>query len=103
MEQKILWILFAVSGFIVLVFGFALIRFTHPNTGTCVPPCSGDDASALNANQNRTDVATSATDAAQTLPAPQTLEAPAGIDPDKWVRDPEQAPGLHTNIPRQAI
>lgn len=100
-QKKILWILFAVSGFIVLVFGFALIRFTPSKTREpAFRPAVAMTQAPLNANQNRTDVAPSATDAAQTpAGAADAQEAPAGIDPDKWVRDPEQAPGLHTNIP----
>lgn len=83
-QKKILWILSATSGFIVLILGFALIRFM-PST-------------SKGPKLQQAMAITPATLAKPTSKTDAPLAEKNTVDPDNWVRDPENTPGLNSHI-----
>lgn len=70
-QKKILWILLAVSVFILIIFGTAILLYS---------PSSGSAASLQQA--------------AAVVPAISSNQPDSSVDPDSWVRNPETQPGL---------
>ncbi|HKL85275.1 MAG TPA: SPOR domain-containing protein [Treponemataceae bacterium] len=83
-QKKILWILAIFSGFIVLILGFALIRFGPSTT-----------------KSPRLQQAMAITQApvAKTSTNLDTYQSEKNaVDPDKWVRDPQNTPKFDSQI-----
>ena len=77
-QKKLLWIVAAVSVFVLVIFGFALVIYSPPRTAetekqlaSAVIPGQAAEIARRNA---------------------------AAVDPDSWVKNPEVTPGLDTEI-----
>lgn len=83
-QKKILWILIATSGFIVLILGFALIRFTpSPSKGPRLQQAIAVTPATL----------------AKSIPNGNTSQKDtSSVDPDEWVRNPENTPQFDSII-----
>lgn len=80
-QKKILWVILAVTAFLLVIFGFALVLyFPSKSTGpvlrqvSTITPTSNQASSALSSVN------------------------PTAIDPDGWVRKPDSTPGLDTSL-----
>lgn len=74
-KKKILWIVIAVSAFMLIILIFALILYAPSrSTGTAIQQ------------------------AATFTPTPQVSSNTNKIDPDSWVRSPESVPGLDNQL-----
>lgn len=83
-QKKILWIVAAVSVFILVIFGFALVM----------------NSPARNTEQGR-QYASAFTPGSATSIGRENMAAGAnspGVDPDSWIKDPSKTPGLDTEI-----
>lgn len=100
-QKKILWILFAVSGFIVLVFGFALIRFTpahtpEPGIRSAIAVAQAPQAHDLKNLVPQTQTGKSPE---AYLSSPSDGENSVAITQDSMNWEPTTASGLNTKIP----
>lgn len=83
-QKKILWILIATSGFIVLILGFALIRFTpSPSKGPRLQQALAVTPASV--GKSIPNISTSQKDS-------------SSVDPDEWVRNPENTPQFDSLI-----
>lgn len=83
-QKKILWIVAAVSVFILVIFGFALVMNSPSKT----------------AEQGR-QFASAYTPGTATSIGRENItskDGAANVDPDSWIQNPEQTPGLDTEI-----
>ena len=74
-QKKILWIVLAVSVFVLIIFGTAILLYS---------PSRGTEASLQQATA--------------VVPAQNTARRETTIDPDSWVRDPSSKPGIDDPI-----
>ena len=77
-QKKILWIVAAVSVFVLVIFGFALVIYSPPRTA-----------------ETERQMASAAVPADVAEIARRNA---AAVDPDSWVKNPEATPGLDTEI-----
>ena len=71
-QKKILWIVVAISVFVLIIFGTALLLYAPSRS--------------------------SAASREAAITAQPSATAQKGIDPDSWVRDPNKTPGLDSSI-----
>jgi cell division septation protein DedD len=74
-QKKILWIVLAVSVFVLIIFGTAILLYS---------PSRGAEATLQQASA--------------VVPAQNTARQGTTIDPDSWVRDPGTTPGLDSPV-----
>ena len=77
-QKKLLWIVAAISVFVLVIFGFALVIYSPPKTAET----EMQTASAVIPGQS----------------AEIARRNAAAVDPDSWVKNPDVTPGLDTEI-----
>ena len=77
-QKKLLWVVAAVSVFVLVIFGFALVIYSPPRTAETERQL----ASAVIPGQT----------------AEIARRNAASVDPDSWVKNPDVTPGLDTEI-----
>ena len=77
-QKKLLWIVAAVSVFVLVIFGFALVIYSPPRTAET----ERQTAAAIIPGQS----------------AEIARRNAAAVDPDSWVKNPNVTPGLDTEI-----
>ncbi len=83
-QKKILWIVAAVSVFVLVIFGFALVIYSPPRTAETGRQTASAVIPGQAAEIARRNVADS--------------NSAVAVDPDSWVMNPEITPGLDTEI-----
>lgn len=82
-QKKILWVVAAVSVFVLVIFGFALVIYSPSKTAE-------EERGAASVIINGKPAETALTSGAGS--------SPQSVDPDSWARNPEAMPGFDTEI-----
>lgn len=83
-QKKILWIVAAVSVFVLVIFGFALVIYSPSNNTETERQTAAAFTPGTAVSQARQNVING--------------ETASRVDPDSWARNPENTPGLDTEI-----